>query len=346
MRYSYLLSFVLAGCLTGTYTPPPGQTGGGDDGGAPSGSADLAGAPSANPDLAGVQGTGVSGTISTDATWSTLIMIGGDTTIAPGATVTVTAGTTISVASGANLIVGGKLLVQGTSAMPVKFVPETAMGSWGGLSVKSGGSLDVAYATVDYAVTPLSTLAGATLVKLDHTNLTHYTGVGAQIGSAATFTYVRVEFGGSDGITVNAGAADTVTITDSIFHATGGDATVVNAGNLTFNHNAVYGDTAGGGLGLHCACHYSSTGTFLVDHNDFYDAVYGFMASDMGATSKVNSNNFYQNGNGWGTSDGNPVNAGVDLTNNYWGGGAPPLIQGNSRTTPYSTTKIAGTGPR
>lgn len=345
MRSSYWLCLALAGCLGQQYTAPPG--GGGEDGGQPGNgpTPDMARAPS-TADLAGVTGTGVSGTLSADASWSTLINISGDTTIAPGVTITVTPGTVVSVASGANLIVGGKLLVQGTQAMPVKLTPAAAMGSWGGISVKSGGSLDVAYATIEYAVTPLASLAGAQLVKLDHTQLLHYTGVGAQIGSAATFSYVRVEFGGSDGITVVAGANDLVTITDSIFHSTGGDATVVNAGNLTFNHNSVYGDTPNGGAGLHCACHYSSTGTFLVDHNDFYDSVYGFMASNMGAASKVNNNNFYQNGNGYGTADGSPVSAGVDLTNNYWGGGAPPTIMGNSRTTPFSTAKIAGTGPR
>ncbi len=342
MRNSVWLCLVLAGCLSQSYTAPPG--GPGPD----PGSVDMAGP--GNPgasDLAGPQGApGVSGTLSADTTWTGDVAVSGDVTVPSGVTLTVAAGANVTFAGAANVIIGGKMSIQGTSASPVTLTAANQASAWGGLTVQSGGSLDSAYATLSYTVTPLTTFAGATLTQLDHTQLLHYTGVGAQIAAPATFTYVRVEFGGSDGITVNAGPNDLVTITDSTFHMTGGDATVVNAGNLTFNHNAAYGDTPGGALGVHCACHYASTGTYLVDHNDFYNASYGFMASNMGAASKVNENNFYANGLEWGSADGNPVNAGVDLTNNYWGGGAPPTIQGNSRTTPYSTTKITGTGPR
>ncbi len=328
MRNLVVLAWALAGCLGSTFEATPDGGGGGNP--------DLAqgGGGGGGPDLAGQTGSDVSGPIMTDSTWSGLINV--------TASVTVTSGVTLTVAA-----VAGALRVQGTAASGVKLQPIQQGGSWGGISVTSGGSLDLAYATLDQGLTPISCAQGALLCKADHTALTNYTGVGMLISAPATFTYCRVEKGGSDGISVNAAAAELVIVTDSSFHATGGDAIVVNGGNLTFQHNTVYGDMTGTTpTGQHCACHFASAGTFLVDHNDFYNSAYGLMASDMSATSKINQNNFYSDTNLWGTADGNGVNALADLTNDYWGGGPPPLITGNINTTPYSTTKIAGTGPR
>ena len=258
---------------------------------------------------------------------------------------TASAGTVVSVTPGVSLVVKGSLATVGSAASHVIFNPATAGMSWGGIIVQSGGSLDLAYTDVNTTNVPLTCNTGTVKCKADHTAFLGFTGVGMSISTSAVFSFVEVASGGSDGISAQTLAADTISITDSKFHTTGGDAIVMNgAGNLTFDHNHVYATVAGATPGQHCACHFNSTGTFLVTFNDFEGSTVGFMASQMNAASKVNNNNFITNT--YATSDGTGVNAGASLINNYWGGGAPPAIMGNSNTTPFSTTKIAGTGPR
>jgi hypothetical protein len=290
-------------------------------------------------------GTGVGASITGTVSWSDLMNITQTTTIESGASVTVGPGTMITVASGASLVVKGTLTTMGSSAQHVKLSPATAGSVWGGVIVQSGGSIDLNYTDIDHTNVPLGCSAGAAQCKADHTSLTNYTGVGMQLATKATLSYMLVENGGSDGISGTPAAGETVTITDSVFHVTGGDAIVMNgAGNLTFDHNRVYGN-GGAAPGQHCACHFDSTGTFLVTYNNFEASTFGLMASSMSAQSKVNNNNFINNPDAYGPASGN-INPGADLTNNYWNGAAPPTLMGNSNTTPYSTTLIVGTGPR
>ena len=169
---------------------------------------------------------------------------------------------------------------------------------------------------------------------------------------AATLDHLVVDQGGSGGVVITAGATDTVTITDSSFHATGGDAVVADTGNLTLQYSHMYGNTAGGNSGVHCATHIATTGLILADHNIMEDANYGLMASNMAATSKLNLNNFIGYGSGgtggaYTPASGALLNAGVDLTNNYWNGQAPPTGTGTTKTTTtYTTNMVAGCGPR
>ena len=114
----------------------------------------------------------------------------------------------------------------------------------------------------------------------------------------------------------------------------------------------MYGDAVGGNAGVHCATHIATTGVVLADHNILEDANYGLMASNMAATSKLNLNNFIGYGSGatggaYATASGALLNAGVDLTNNYWNGQAPPTSTGTTKTTTtYQTAQVPGCGPR
>jgi hypothetical protein len=226
------------------------------------------------------------------------------------------------------------------------------MGSnWGGIVVNAGGSADLAYTNIEQTTVPFSCGAGATKCKADHTALLHYTGVGMQLAESGTYTYMDVEFGGSDGIYFNGTSTQTVSITDSVFHVTGGDAIVAGgSGNLTFQFNHVYGD-GGANPGQHCACHFDSNGTMLIDHNIFEKSTYGLMASQMNAQSKVNYNNFSNDSLQYGPASGG-INASADLTHNYWGSATPPTITGNTTdkgtdgVNYYSTAIATGVGPR
>ena len=187
---------------------------------------------------------------------------------------------------------------------------------------------------------------------MDHSKITNFSCLGMSIQVTATLDHVTVDTGGSGGIVISGGANDTVTITDSIFHKTGGDAVIADSGNMTLQYSHMYGDAVGGNAGVHCATHIATTGVVLADHNILEDANYGLMASNMAATSKLNLNNFIGYGSGstggaYASASGTMINAGVNLTNNYWNGQAPPTNTGTTKTTTtYMSAQVPGCGPR
>jgi hypothetical protein len=359
MRLSALavgLALVVTGCTTTAYDPGNGGSGGtGGGGSAGSGGGGSGGGGSGGGgggSSTGGVGTDKSGTLSADQTWSGAITISGDVTVAAGVTLTIADGTLIQVAAGKALLVAGTLNIQGTSATGVSFTPNPTPGTWDGVQVQQGGAATISYTTFNYPTTGLSCAAGTTTCAMDHSKVLNYSSVGVTLMGTATMDHITVDTGGSGGLLIQGGATDTVTITDSIFHHTGGDAVIADAGNMTLQYSHIYGDAAGGGAGVHCATHIASTGVILADHNILEDANYGLMASNMAATSKINYNNFLNYGSGstggaYSEAAGTLITAGVDLTNNYWNGQAPPTGTGTTlTTTTYQTTQVPGCGPR
>jgi hypothetical protein len=323
-----------------------GSGGGGGSGGPADGSGGSGGSPGSSG------GTNASGTLSANTTWSGLTSVTGDVTVAKGATLTIAAGALVKFSAGKALIVNGSLKVVGTAASLVTMQPDPLPGSWGGVQVSAGGSAQISYATLNYPQTALTCSTGAAACNADHTNVTNYSGLGIMLQSSATLDHVKVENGGGGGLYAVAGATDTVKVTNSIFHATGGDAVTSDSGNFTFQFNHSYGN-GGGTPQVHCACHFDTMGTLLVDHNDFDDTSVGFMASNMGDLSKVNYNNFSANAEVWSPASGN-VNAKADLSKNYWGSATAPVIGGNTTNQKvnglpadaFYTAKVMGTGPQ
>jgi len=351
---------VVSGCVSTAYDPGNGGGGGaagsGGAGGAGSGGAGGGGSAGAGGGGSGGSSGGVgadkSGNLTADETWTGAINVTGDVTVNAGVTLTIADGALVQVAAGKSIIVKGTIKVQGTSATGVNFAPNPMPGTWDGIQVQSGGSATISYAMMKYPTTGLSCATGAVGCAMDHSKVTNFSSTGISLQVSATLDHVTVETGGSGGVVVLAGAADTVTITDSIFHATGGDAVIADSGNLTLQYSHMYGDMTGGNSGVHCATHLATTGVILADHNIMEDANYGLMASDLAATSKINLNNFVGYGSGgtggpYSPAGANMLNAGVDLTNNYWNGQAPPTNTGTTKvTTTYQTAMVPGCGPR
>jgi hypothetical protein len=362
MRLSILtfgLLLVASGCTSTAYDPGSGGGGSAGSGGGGSAGSGGGGGGSAGTGGGGGGGGGVaagteqSGPLAADATWTGLNHVTGDVTIASGATLTIDAGALVQFDAGKAIIVNGSIKVTGTTASTVNFAPLQMPGSWAGIEVNAGGSAAISYADLAMPATGISCAAGAAACAADHVKIHDYSSLGLSIQSAAAFSYLDVEKGSSGGLYVNAGAADTVTVTDSIFHITGGDAATCDGGNLTFQYNKSYGN-GGTTPGQHCACHFNSMGTMLIDHNDFTDSTYGFMASNMNATSKVNNNNFTGDMNSYGTA-GTNINAMADLSKNYWGAATAPVIGGNTTNQKdgqgmpadaFYATAVLGTGPR
>src|SRR5262249_35796522 len=110
--------------------------------------------------------------------------------------------------------------VVGTANGIANFAPLQAGQSWGGIATQSGGSVDIAYATIDHASIPVACIAGTALCKIDHSSLQNFSSSGIQISAPASFTYVKVANGAGDGILVSTQPGQVVTITDSTFTQT------------------------------------------------------------------------------------------------------------------------------
>jgi Right handed beta helix region len=332
-----------------------GGGGGGDMAMAPgSPGSDMAGPMMSMPPMTGAP-IDTSGSLTADTTWSGSYHMTADVIVPAGKTLTIAAGAQITAEPAVGLRVDGKLVVAGTGPSVVLFT-QAGTKEWYGLDIRSGGQLALSYATVEHVTYGVNCEAGAAACQADHATFQSFSDNGVHTSANATFDHIRVELGGSDGFNANTDGI-TVTITNSTFHQTGGDAVWMEKGTLDFEHNDVYGNVVGGlTADQHCAIHLAGTGTFTVKSNDFYKSVYGFMASQMGAASVVSGNNFYDNGNEWGASvtdsNLNPVgvNAAVQLGGNYWGGSVPS-IPGNATVNPatastFAAAMIAGTGPQ
>jgi hypothetical protein len=378
MRWTLLVGCFTAGCLSSFSSPQPpagsssspdmaeapsgttgttGSGGGGDMATAPGSTtpgSDMAGPTVSMPPVTGAS-TDVSGSLTADTTWNGSYHMTADVIVPAGKTLTVAAGAQITAEPTVGLRVDGKLLVAGTSASTVLFTM-AGTAEWYGLDIRSGGQIALSYATVEHVTYGVVCETGATACQADHAVFQHFSDNGVHTSVNSTFDHIRVELGGSDGFNANTNGI-TVTITNSTFHQTGGDAVWMQMGSLDFEHNEVYGNVVGGlTADQHCAIHLAGTGTFTIKSNNFYKSVYGLMASQMGTSSVVSGNNFYDNGSEWGASVSdsnlNPVgiNAAVQLGGNYWGGSVPS-IPGNATVNPatastFSAAMIAGTGPQ
>lgn len=140
------LSLPLVACVVGNESGGPGP--GGDDGPGPG--------PGPGDD------TGLSGSISSDTTWTGATRIKGAVTIETGVTVTVAPGATLTFANYAGIDIKGTLKMEGTKAERITLNPETGT-SFGSLSVT--GTLTMSY-VVDNGGS-INTMAGSTTTIAD-----------------------------------------------------------------------------------------------------------------------------------------------------------------------------------
>lgn len=94
--------------------------------------------------------TNVSGSLASSTTWGAngRYHVTSTLTIPAGSTLTVAAGTIVQVAPGAEIVVDGTLQVNGTSASPVVFTPETPSTPWGGVELNVSTSRVIANGTI------------------------------------------------------------------------------------------------------------------------------------------------------------------------------------------------------
>lgn len=154
--------------------------------------------------------TEVSGHITADAMWTGTVKVVKTATIDPNITVTVGAGTTVIVASDAEIDINGTFDVQGTKDAKVKITPDTAGGHFYGVSIASGGVLNMSYAVQDgggihlEAATAKATITDSAMSRASGDYLTmgggtvdvEYSSIGLEPGQADT-THCDMHVGGT-----------------------------------------------------------------------------------------------------------------------------------------------------
>jgi hypothetical protein len=186
--------------------------------------------------------------------------------IVAGAVVTITPGANITVGAGVTITVHGTL----SGAAKDKHA-KLGGGSWGGITVESGGTLALTGVDLDGAGIHAATGAksatydygtitsGAFVVDKGAALTTDHAGVVQGGGStvAGSFTATHLDYAGSS-ITLVDGAA-TVSVADSKLTATGGDFFVSSAGTLLHVEYSVI-------TGSHCPFHFDGLNKYTLDH--------------------------------------------------------------------------------
>lgn len=258
-------------------------------------------------------GNGLAGNIATN------------TTLLSGATYEVLensivpAGSTMTVQAGAilrfygkttTLRVDGTLLVQGTSASPVKFTSNLAFpgkGSWGGLVITaSGGGSVIQFADIQWATTGIDV-----------------SGAQVQIRNCTIMNY------SNSGISMTAGAGGIIAdnVIDNVNgQSTGGKGVFLNTASPAITGNTIKNNIQGIDIG-------SQSNPIINNGNVITSNSIGINMYGVGQAAKdpkavINGNSIYAN-SAYNYASGaffNPSAIHIDVTNNWWGTTDVPTI--------------------
>jgi hypothetical protein len=217
-------------------------------------------------------------------------------------------------ASSAVLTIAGKLTVSGSATSLVELAPTTGA-RWGGVSVVSGGALDLTYAELKDASPGIAIAAGAGAVNVVHTHVTG-TSPGMSI-SGGTVLVDHSNFDHAGGVSIDGDSSLRPEIRNSELtnNSMGSDFVVMNGRpQLYFHHNHI--------MDNHCSFHINAASNIDIEYNNFENAAYAFMLGGTMAGTITHNNFAATNGvDVLQISD----NQAIMAQNNFWGSAAPKL---------------------
>lgn len=265
--------------------------------------------------------------------WCGAVDVTGTVTVPVGSTLTVCAGSILRFATRAGMTVGGTLVLAGTAARRITM---TASGTrWPGID--ASGTVSGDFTDVSAAVTGVLGRT-ASVVRLDDSSIATSTTT-VTLANGGTFDRTRLIGGGA--ITITGGVLRmTDSVIDQLHPIDAPDCTIWGGGGAVLDHVRL--------TGCHCPLHINRTTLPLTVTNSILDgATNPVMISNTTAT--FHGNHF----DGVGVlmldiGDGNGIVA--DVADNYWLGSAPDIATARPDqfrgTAMYSTTPLAGVGPR
>lgn len=356
--FLYLVPAWLFACGSSVGGGPAGNTGG-SAAGSSSGAAAGAGGSGAASTGAGSTAMGDAAVVGTQV-WSAGTVISTDTTIGPGSVVTIQPGATVSVAAGVTLRIEGTLSGgAATGAHAVLAAASSAGGTWAGIVVASGATLDLTGVDLTGADTAIHVLAGALLARYDQGTITgasvpfsvdaggelSTTGVtvampqgSSQVSGSFVASHLTYNSNGSEAIAAMDAAAK-LSIEDSTFVGIGPVADMIVALGAASVHVAYSEITA-----AHCGFHFSPISAFDISYTNIHDNIFGFMlyGSSGPGPRTVTYSNVQNNSYAFDTSDANgPITFDHSYVTGTQNTGAGAVTETN-----VQAAAVPGTGPR
>ncbi len=267
-----------------------------------------------------------SGTLSSDENWSGAIVLTGDVTVPEHIILNIAAGTTIKFQalsddkfSGANtsrseLIINGTLTAAGSATSPILFTSSSstpAKADWGGIRVLNRGTLNLAFATIEYATNGIDYSLSSGLGEMSVVNcLIRYL---SEIGIKTTVANENTVFTG--------------TFTGNEIHDTNGNGMNIythayGRSEVKIRDNTIHQVTE---YGLHVYGYDHAETNALIENNEIYDTTTGLYLYNYyySTSSKLNidANRIHDNTTGIycyfrNHSTGDPVFKGNIVYNN------------------------------
>lgn len=294
------------------------------------------GEPYVPPDSPPGDVTEVSGTIDQDATWSGIVHIVADATIAPGVTVTVEPGTWVRGAAGVFLRAEGVLSLAGTDEAPISVYPMLDAESWGGFTAEAGGAVSMMHVEGEHVSTLLFCKSGAAECRMSYVTFTDMSYV-IQTNAPATIEYSRFERMVNAGVSVLDGSD--LLIDQSYVLTSSGDIVVTQSGSRFTITNSEIGGAQGSYE--HCNLHINGAAYASITNSNIVGSVVAMMIANADGAI-VNYNNITGN-----ESDIDPIgpNSNVDMRYNYWSNGVPNGLDAAFDVSQPAAETIADAGP-